>query len=313
MNILETKNLDKFFGSKRGTVKAVNNVSIEVVKGETLGVVGESGCGKTTLVRTILKLTEPTNGDIYFDGENITKYSEKKMKLLRKKMNIVFQDPVSSLNPQMTVYDHLSRPLEIHNMVDNEEDKIRRIIEILNIMGLKAEHMIRYPHELSGGQKQRVCIARPLCLEPDFLVLDEPTSALDVSVQSKILKLLDKAKRKFKLSYMFISHDINLVRAISDRIAVMYLGKVVEVGDTKTIFKDPKHPYTKALLETVPTPDPDRKVKITLTGDVPSPANPPPGCAFSPRCKEKVDSICERESPDLIEAYGRRIACHKYR
>ncbi len=312
MNIVETQNLKKFFQSKEGTVKAVNDVSIDVVEGETLGVVGESGCGKTTLGRTILKLIQPTGGEIYFKGKEITKFGPSKMKKLRKEMNIVFQDPVASLNPQMTVYDHLSRPLQIHNMVDTEDEKVKRIIDILNTMGLKAEHMVRYPHELSGGQKQRVCIARALCLEPDFLVLDEPTSALDVSVQSKILKLLDRAKEKFDVSYMFISHNINLVRAISDRLGVMYLGKLVEVGKTGEIFEDPKHPYTKALFKSVPQPDPDEKVEAPLSGQVPSPVDPPEGCAFAPRCPEK-DRVCEQGDPDLIEAYGRKIACHKYR
>lgn len=313
MNIVETKNLKKFFESKKGSVKAVNDVSINVIKGETLGVVGESGCGKTTLGRTILKLLEPTSGKIFFQGKDITNLNEKQMRPLRKKMNIVFQDPVASLNPQMTVYDHLSRPLDIHNIVDTEEEKIRRIIDILNTMGLKAEHMIRYPHELSGGQKQRVCIARALCLEPDFLLLDEPTSALDVSVQSKILKLLDRAKSKFKVSYMFISHNINLVRSISDRIAVMYLGRLVEVGDTKKVFGDPIHPYTKALFSSVPQPDPDKKVKAPLKGDVPSPVNPPSGCAFAPRCIESASKACQKKVPDLRQTKGRKVACHKYK
>jgi len=311
VNIVETKNLKKFFESKKGTVKAVNGVSLNVIKGEVLGIVGESGCGKTTLGRTILKLIHPTSGKIFFDGTDITDLDGKNMRKLRKKMNVVFQDPVSSLNPQMTVYDHLNRPLEIHNMVDSEDEKIRRMVDILNTMGLKAEHLIRYPHELSGGQKQRVCIARALCLEPDFLVLDEPTSALDVSVQSKILKLLDRAKEKFDVSYMFISHNINLVRAISDRLGVMYLGKLVEVGKTGDIFENPKHPYTKALFKSVPQPDPDKKVEAPLTGQVPSPVNPPEGCAFEPRCPYK-ETICERESPDLIGSYGRKIACHVF-
>ncbi len=312
MNLVETQNLKKFFDSKKGTVKAVNDVSINVVKGETLGVVGESGCGKTTLGRTILKLIEPTSGKVFFDGKDITELTGKQMREYRKKMNIVFQDPVSALNPQMTVYDHLDRPLEIHNMVSSEEEKLRKMVDILNTMGLKAEHLIRYPHELSGGQKQRVCIARALCLEPDFLVLDEPTSALDVSVQSKILKLLDRAKERFDVSYLFISHNINLVRAISDRLGVMYLGKIVEIGKTDVIFENPKHPYTKALFKSVPQPDPDEKVEAPLSGQVPSPVDPPEGCAFAPRCPEK-EKICEHKDPDLIERYGRKIACHQYK
>lgn len=310
-NIVETEDLKKYFNSKKGTVKAVNGVDINVIKGETLGVVGESGCGKTTLGRTILKLLEPTSGKIYFDNKDITDLKGKDMRKLRKNMNIVFQDPESSLNPQMTVYDHLDRPLKVHNIVSSEEEKLTRMVDILNTMGLKAEHLIRYPHELSGGQKQRVCIARALCLEPDFLVLDEPTSALDVSVQSKILKLLDRAKEKFNVSYMFISHNINLVRAISDRIGVMYLGKLVEIGNTSEIFEEPKHPYTKALFRSVPKPDPRDKVKAPLTGDVPSPVNPPKGCAFSQRCPNSKD-VCKRDDPDLIESYGRKIACHKF-
>ncbi len=310
MNIVETKDLKKFFESKKGTVKAVNGVSLNIIKGETLGIVGESGCGKTTLGRTIIKLIQPTSGKIYFNGKDITDLKENNMRKLRKEMSIVFQDSDSSLNPQMTVYDHLNRPLKIYNMVDSEEEKLQRMVDILNIMGLKAEHLIRYPHELSGGQKQRVCIARALCLEPDFMVLDEPTSALDVSVQSKILQLLDRAKEKFNVSYMFISHNINLVRAISDRLGIMYLGKLVEIGDTDKIFENPKHPYTKALFNSVPQPNPREKVEAPLTGDVPSPVNPPEGCAFASRCP-KSESVCERDDPDLIEAYGRKIACHK--
>ncbi len=311
MNIVETENLKKFFDSKEGTVKAVNGVDITVKKGETLGVVGESGCGKTTLGRTILKLIKPTSGKIFFNDRDITDLKGEDMRELRKQMNIVFQDPESSLNPQMTVYDQLNRPLKIHDLVESEEEKLKRMVDILNTMGLKAEHLIRYPHELSGGQKQRVCIARALCVEPDFLVLDEPTSALDVSVQSKILKLLDRAKEKFNVSYMFISHNINLVRAISDRIGVMYLGKLVEIGKTDEIFAEPKHPYTKGLFRSVPKPDPRDKVQAPLTGDVPSPVDPPKGCAFAPRCS-RSSKRCENEDPDLIEAYGRKIACHKY-
>jgi len=311
VNIVETKKLKKFFDSPKGKVKAVNDVSINIIEGETLGVVGESGCGKTTLGKTILKLIQPTSGKIYFEGNDITNLGDGKMRKLRKNMNIIFQDPVSSLNPQMTVYDHLNRPLVIHNMVDSEEEKLKKMVDILNTMGLKAEHLIRYPHELSGGQKQRVCIARALCLEPDFLVLDEPTSALDVSVQSKILKLLNRAKEKFDVSYLFISHNINLVRAISDRLGVMYLGRVVEVGDTKDIFENPMHPYTTALFQSVPQPDPDQKVKAPLSGQVPSPVNPPEGCAFAPRC-EKSKAICESERPELIEADGRKVSCFLY-
>ncbi len=311
-NILETQNLKKYFPSKEGEVRAVDDVSIEVEQGETFGVVGESGCGKTTLGKTVLRLIEPTSGKIIFEGNDISDLPQDKLKKLRKKMSIVFQDPSASLNPQMTVSDHLRRPLEIHNLAEGDE-KTKRIIQILNTMGLKAEHMIRYPHELSGGQKQRVCIARALSVEPDFLVLDEPTSALDVSVQSKILKLLERAKDRFNLSYMFISHNINLVRSISERIAVMYLGRVVEVGEKGELFEDPMHPYTKALFKSVPKPDPDDKVEDPLTGEVPSPVDPPEGCHFAPRCKSKIGRICEKKDPRLQEKDGREVACHLYR
>lgn len=310
--ILETENLRKYFSSKKGQVKAVNGVSLEIEEGETLGVVGESGCGKSTLGRTILRLLNPTEGKILFKGRDIAEIESKpELKNLRKEMNVVFQDPSGSLNPRMTVYDHLRRPLEIHNIAKGDE-KTKKIIEILNIMGLKAEHMIRYPHELSGGQKQRVGIARALSVEPDFLVLDEPTSALDVSVQSKILKLLERAKKQFNLSYMFISHNINLVRAISDRIAVMYLGELVEVGKTRDVFENPKHPYTKALFRSVPNPDPDHELEEPLKGDVPSPVNPPKGCNFHPRCEEKIGKICEEQDPELKEVDDREVSCHLF-
>ncbi len=312
MSLVETQNLKKYFETMEGTVKAVNDVTLNVEHGETLGVVGESGCGKTTLGRTILKLLEPTEGKIYFNGTDITDYNGKKMRQLRKEMNIVFQEPAASLNPQMTVYDHLNRPLEIHDLVDSEDEKLERMVDILHTMGLKAEHLIRYPHELSGGQQQRVCIARAICVEPQFLILDEPTSALDVSVQSKILKLLDQTKKKFDLSFMFISHDINLVRAISTRMAVMYLGRIVEIGDADEVFNNPRHPYTKALLKTVPQPDPDDEVEVALTGDVPSPINPPEGCSFAPRCQEKAGKICKRKPPELTQENGSRVACHLY-
>ncbi len=310
--ILETENLKKYFSSPKGEVKAVNGVSLGIEEGETLGVVGESGCGKSTLGRTILRLLEPTEGKILFRGRDIAEIKSKaELRELRKEMNVVFQDPAGSLNPRMTVYDHLRRPLEIHNIAEGDE-KTKKIIEILNIMGLKAEHMIRYPHELSGGQKQRVGIARALSVEPDFLVLDEPTSALDVSVQSKILKLLERAKKQFHLSYMFISHNINLVRAISDRIAVMYLGELVEVGETEEVFENPKHPYTKALFRSVPNPDPDHELKEPLKGDVPSPVNPPKGCNFHPRCEEKIGKKCEEQDPKLKKINNRELACHLF-
>lgn len=310
--IVETKDLKKFFSVPKKpskVLRAVDDVDIKIKEGETLGLVGESGCGKTTLGKTTLKLLRPDGGKIYFRGENIENFDRKG---LTKRMNIVFQDPAASLNPQMTVSDHLRRPLQIHDMAQGEEIT-RRIIETLNTMGLKSEHMIRYPHELSGGQKQRVSIARALAVEPEFIVLDEPTSNLDVSVQSKILKLLHQAKQNNNISYLFISHDINLVRSISDRIAVMYLGIVVEVADTNSLFEDPLHPYTKALLNSVPQPDPDREVEEPLSGEVPSPVDLPEGCRFISRCKEQVGSICKKKKPTLFKTSDRKVACHKYR
>lgn len=308
--LVQIQGLKKHFPPKKGSSKplrAVDGVNLTVDEGETLGLVGESGCGKTTLGRTILRLLAPTEGEISFKGKSIDHFDRKE---LTKKMSVVFQDPTASLNPRMTVSDHLRRPLEIHGIAKGEE-MIRRIVEFLNSMGLKSEHMVRYPHEMSGGQKQRVCIARALCVEPSFIVLDEPTSALDVSVQSKILKLLERAKREYTVSYLFISHDINLVRAISNRIGVMYLGRIVEIGNTDEVFQNPLHPYTKALFASVPQPDPDKKVKNLLKGEVPSPVNLPEGCSFAPRCKEKVGRICDEEKPPVKTHNGREIACHR--
>ncbi|MFP4588808.1 MAG: ABC transporter ATP-binding protein [Candidatus Acetothermia bacterium] len=309
--VVESKDLKKYFVAPERTSKplrAVDGVTLRVREGETLGLVGESGCGKTTFGRTILRLIEPTEGKAFFRGQEIAEFDRRE---LTKRMNIVFQDPTASLNPQMTVADHLRRPLQIHGMAKGEE-VIHIIIKTLNTMGLKSEHMIRYPHELSGGQKQRVAIARATSVEPDFLALDEPTSNLDVSVQSKILKLLHQAQQESTMSYLFISHDINLVRSISDRIAVMYLGVLVEVGDTDQVFRDPLHPYTKALFSSVPQPDPDEKVEDPLSGEVPSPVNLPEGCRFASRCKEKTSSICDHDQPQLVETRGRRVACYKY-
>ncbi len=310
-SIVKTEDIKKYFPPPQGEskpLKAVDEVNLQVKEGETLGLVGESGCGKTTLGRTILRLLSPTEGTVYFRDNKVEDFDRKE---LTRKMNIVFQDPATSLNPHMTVSDHLRRPLEIHD-ISHGDDKIKRIIEILNIMGLKSEHMIRYPHELSGGQKQRVSIARALCVEPEFIVLDEPTSALDVSVQSKILKLLERAKESFHVSYMFISHDINLVRSISNRIAVMYLGRIVEIGGTDDTFNNPYHPYTRALFASVPQPDPNKDVEDPLTGEVPSPVNIPTGCPFAPRCREVLGKICKKERPGGIKKNGRKVNCHIY-
>ncbi|HEW91562.1 MAG TPA: ABC transporter ATP-binding protein [Thermotogaceae bacterium] len=311
--LIEVEDLKKHYHTSKGTLKAVDGVSLVIRKGETFGLVGESGCGKSTLIRTILRLLYPTSGKIIFEGRNIAHLHEKDLKDLRKRMGIVFQDPHSSLNPRMTIFDILARPLKIHKIVKNRDDMVLRIVEILKLMGLQAEHMIRFPHELSGGQKQRVAIARALMVEPEILFLDEPTSALDVSVQAKILKLLDKVKKQRNLTYFYISHDINLIRVVSDRIAVMYLGKIVELGEKDLVFQKPLHPYTNGLFRSVPIPDPDVKIeKIPLEGEVPSPVNPPSGCRFHPRC-EFAKSVCKGKEPKLMKVEdGRMVACHLY-
>ena len=311
-NIIQTKNLKKYFKSPAGSVKAVDGVDLNIKKGETFGLVGESGCGKSTLIRTMLRLLNPTDGEIKLKGKDITNYEQKELKQLRKEMSLVFQDPHSSLNPRMTVFDTLSRPFKIHNLTENKEEMTVEIARLLKLMGLQTEHMIRFPHELSGGQKQRIGIARALAVEPELVFFDEPTSALDVSVQAKILKLLNRTKKEFDLTYFYISHDINLIRVVADRIAVMYLGKIVEIGDGERIYNEPKHPYTEGLFKSVPVPDPDRKIKDALVGEVPSPVSPPQGCNFSPRCPEVMD-ICYKKEPVLKKIPdGRRVACHIY-
>jgi oligopeptide/dipeptide ABC transporter ATP-binding protein len=311
-NILEVKKLKKFFTSPAGPVKAVNGVDLQIKRGEIFGLVGESGCGKSTLIRTMLRLLKPTEGQILLNGDDITDYDKKALKKIRKEMSLVFQDPHSSLNPRMTVFDTLSRPFKIHNLVKDKEEMTVEIVRLLKLMGLQTEHMIRFPHELSGGQKQRIGIARALAVEPELVFFDEPTSALDVSVQAKILKLLDRTRKEFDLTYLYISHDINLIRVVADRIAVMYLGKIVEIGDGQRIYSSPKHPYTKGLFKSVPVPDPDLMLEDALVGEVPSPVNPPQGCNFSPRCPEAMDK-CHREEPSLKKlSDGRRVACYLY-
>lgn len=311
--IIEVKHLKKYFESPRGDVRAVDDCSFDIYRGETFGLVGESGCGKSTLIRTILRLLTPTSGEIWFKGENIAEWPHKQVKPLHKQMSLVFQNPHSSLNPRMTVFDTLSRPFKIHKLTDSIEETTIEIVKLLQTMGLQAEHMIRFPHELSGGQKQRIAVARALAVEPDIIFLDEPTSALDVSVQTKILKLLEKVKKERQLTYFYISHDINLIRVVSDRIGVMYLGKIVELGEASEIFKEAKHPYTIGLFKSVPEPDPDKKIdEMSLTGEVPSPVNPPEGCNFHPRCPHAFDR-CYKEEPELKELNdGRLIACHLY-
>jgi len=302
----------KGFGKKQ-VVKAVDDVSIDIYKGETFGLVGESGCGKSTLGRTIVKINEPTEGKILVKGEDITHLSGAELKKFRKNIQLIFQDPYASLNPRMTVGEIIREPMVIHNVYKTRAEQDARVVELLKIVGLKPDHIRRYPHEFSGGQRQRISIARTLALNPEFIVCDEPISALDVSIQAQIINLLKNIQKELGIAYLFIAHDLSMVKHISDRIGVMYLGHMVEVGDSKEVYENPMHPYTQALLSAVPIPDPvvgKEKKRIMLEGELPSPINPPSGCPFRTRCPYAMEK-CAETRPELKEVGGRLVACHK--
>ncbi len=320
MNLLTVKGLSKHFPIRSDFIsrishrelflKAVDRIDLNIRQGETLGLVGESGCGKSTTARLITRLIEPTEGEILLNDSDILSLKKRALKKLRKEVQIVFQDPYSSLNPRKTVYQILGRPLEVHGLTNNRREKRARVVQLLNMVGLGSEHVDRYPHEFSGGQRQRIAVARALSLEPRLIIADEPVSALDVSVQAQILNLLLELQNEFKLAYLFIAHDLSVIEHISDRVAVMYMGKIVEMGNTETIFDSPLHPYTRALHKAVPLPDPRaQRPHLTLKGEVTNPINLPPGCRLESRCPEK-EKRCQAEEPILTQrGDGHHVAC----
>ena len=314
--LVEVKHLKEYFDIQDGLfktrkLKAVDDVTFSINKGETLGLVGETGCGKTTVGRTILNLYKPTAGEIYYDGKLLK--SKEDIAEFRKKATMVFQDPYSSLNPRMTVADIIAEPLDVHKLYKTQEERRNRVLELMEAVGLNSEHASRYAHEFSGGQRQRIGIARALAVNPEFIVCDEPVSALDVSIQAQIINLLKELQKDMGLTYVFISHDLSVVKYITDKIAVMYLGNMMEIGNTKEIFSEPLHPYTQALFSAVPVPDPDEKMnRIILEGDIPSPANPPSGCKFHTRCSKCME-VCKVECPKFIHYKDDHyVACHLY-
>jgi oligopeptide transport system ATP-binding protein len=320
-SFIEINNLTKFFPVKKGIfsrkksfVKAVDDVSFTIKKGETLGLVGESGCGKTTLGRTIIRLYEATAGEIIYDGVDIAKLSQSKMSSYRKKMQMIFQDPYASLDSRMTVGDIVGESIDIHKLLRGK-DREDRVQNLLKMVGLSSEHASRYPHEFSGGQRQRIGIARALAVQPEFIICDEPISALDVSIQAQVVNMLEDLQNEMGLTYLFIAHDLSMVKHIAKRVGVMYLGKMVEITDSNELYTYPLHPYTKALLSAIPIPDPDesaKKNRIVLEGEIPTPIDPPAGCRFKGRCKY-VKEICSKEEP-ILKDLGREhyVACHLY-
>jgi oligopeptide transport system ATP-binding protein len=318
--LVQVRNLKKYFPIQRGMViqrhvgdvKAVDDVSFDVLRGETLGLVGETGCGKTTVGRTILRLYEPTGGNVIFDGVDLVSLNESELRRMRQRMQMIFQDPYASLNPRMTVGSIVSAPLDVHKTV-HSKNKSKRVDDLLDMVGLNPEFVNRYPHEFSGGQRQRVGIARALAVSPDLIICDEPISSLDVSIQAQVVNLLEELQRELGLTYIFIAHDLSMVRHISNRIAVMYLGKIMELADRNDIYLDPIHPYTQALMSAVPLPDPDiqkKRKRILLEGDIPSPTNPPVGCNFNTRCPAAKER-CFKEDPAFREIKpGHWAACH---
>lgn len=314
--LVEVKDLKQYFPVKTGfmktlPLKAVDGVSFAIKPGETLGLVGESGCGKTTVGRSLLRLYTPTGGEVLFDGKPV---DEKSIHEMRKEMQMVFQDPYSSLNPRMTVEDIIGEPLDVHKLYKTKEERRARVLELMKLVGLNAEHATRYAHEFSGGQRQRIGIARALAIEPEFIVCDEPISALDVSIQAQVVNLLIELQQKKNLTYLFIAHDLSMVKHISDRVGVMYLGNMVEFAESDELYQNPLHPYTKALMAAIPIPDPDteeQKKRIRLEGEIPSPVNPKPGCRFVTRCRYATEK-CHQETPKLEELVPEHfVACHR--